>query len=196
MTTIRRQLTPEEQNDSDRLLCVWNQKKQVLGLTQADVAKQFGIANQTAISQYLNGRIPLNLEAAVKFSKILQVRLGDISPCHAEMVGNPNTDSVSHKAASIVGETCPGTVVYLEVDDAACPPEIASKDTIAVCPCELEKDGIYAFDFRGAISVRRVTATETGVRIYNADDTYQEISRANIGIVNAIGRVVLVLHRV
>lgn len=196
MTTTRRQLTADEQRDSDRLLCVWNQRKQVLNLTQADVAKQFGISNQTAISQYLNGRIPLNLEAAIKFAKILQVKLGDISPRHAEWVGNPNADSLDRKASDIVSECWSGPAVYLEVDDTACTPEIAAKDTIAVCPCEFSTDGVYAFDFRGSIAVRRVTVTEDAVRIHNADGTSQEISKANIGIVNTIGRVVFVLHKV
>ena len=82
----RRELSQSELEDTTRLRKIWDEKKDSLSLSQQDVADAFGIANQTAISQYLNGKIPLNLEAAIKFAKVLEVSIKQISPRHAQWV--------------------------------------------------------------------------------------------------------------
>lgn len=49
-------------------------------LTQEKLSIQCGWAGQSAAQQYLNGYIPLNLDALIKFAKILNVQITDISP--------------------------------------------------------------------------------------------------------------------
>lgn len=41
-------------------------------LTQRSAATQLGIS-QSAVCQYLNGKIPLNLEMIIKFSKLFKI---------------------------------------------------------------------------------------------------------------------------
>jgi transcriptional regulator with XRE-family HTH domain len=87
----RRELTPEESKERDRLRKLWEQRKDDLHLTQKKAAQMLGFSNQTAISQYLNGRIPLNFEAVAKFCKLLKCEVSDVSTRFAEMVpSSPN----------------------------------------------------------------------------------------------------------
>lgn len=79
----RRELTAEEMADTHRLKQVWKTAAPTLGLTQQKASQEFGFANQSAISQYLNGRIPLNMVMASRFANLLKVPLGAISPSHA-----------------------------------------------------------------------------------------------------------------
>jgi predicted transcriptional regulator len=82
----RRQLTAQEDAERERLRRIWDAKKDELHLTQSKAAKVLGYTNQTAVSQYLNGHIPLNLEAAVKFCTLLKVDVKDISERFSKMV--------------------------------------------------------------------------------------------------------------
>ncbi|NRR28865.1 LexA family transcriptional regulator [Oxalobacteraceae bacterium] len=60
--------------------------------------------NQSALSQYLNGKIPLNVEAAIKFSALLGCAVGDFSPSLAAQAsryaaaahGGAPDESVTH----------------------------------------------------------------------------------------------------
>lgn len=76
----RRVLTKEQSQDTDRLKKIWDEKAPRLGLTQAKASKEFGFANQSAVSQYLNGRISLNMNMAAKFAKLLEVHPREICP--------------------------------------------------------------------------------------------------------------------
>ncbi|MGD9671702.1 MAG: helix-turn-helix domain-containing protein [Hyphomicrobiaceae bacterium] len=69
----RRLLSDEEKARAHRLKAIWDAKKKELGVTQASVALSLGWDNNTAVGQYLNGRIPLNIEAAFKFAAVLGV---------------------------------------------------------------------------------------------------------------------------
>jgi transcriptional regulator with XRE-family HTH domain len=82
----RRKLTAEEGQERKRLRDLWDAKKDELHLTQVKAAKALGFSNQTAISQYLNGRIPLNFEAVVKFCKLLKVDVSEVSPRYSSMI--------------------------------------------------------------------------------------------------------------
>lgn len=84
MKTKRRHLSAEEEADAQRLRDLWTKKSSSLRLTQLKASKEFGYANQSAVSQYLNARIPLNLETAAKFAKILHVGIDEISPRFAK----------------------------------------------------------------------------------------------------------------
>lgn len=73
-------LTEEQLADAARLKAIYEAKKRDLGFTQESLAAQLGWNTQSAVSQYLNGRIPLNTDAAVKFSKALHCVVSDFSP--------------------------------------------------------------------------------------------------------------------
>jgi transcriptional regulator with XRE-family HTH domain len=88
MISVRRPLNNEEINDTKRLRNVWDEKLKTASFTQKQVSEAFGFKNQSAISQYLNGRIPLNLEVAAKFAKYLKVPLREISPRYSEVTSD------------------------------------------------------------------------------------------------------------
>lgn len=89
----RRDLTSEELAESARLKAIYEARKdeaRVLGkrFTQTDVAEQCGWSNQSAFSQFANGRIPLNLEALLKLSNVLKFDIADVSPRLSKLIGN------------------------------------------------------------------------------------------------------------
>lgn len=60
-------------------------------LSQEAFGAEFGIGTQGAVSQYLNGLIPLNLTAALRFAKGLGVSVSAFSPTlgkEIEWIGN------------------------------------------------------------------------------------------------------------
>lgn len=77
-------LTPEQLDDAARLKKLflgWQQQQKEAGtpVSQEGAAEQLGF-NQSALSQYLNGRIPLNVDAARKFSELLGQPVAEFSP--------------------------------------------------------------------------------------------------------------------
>jgi len=77
--TKKRQLTQEEALECEKLNDIFQAKKSEFGLTQEKMAFKMGIT-QPAVGHYLNGRNPLNIQSALKFSEILQVPVKDFSP--------------------------------------------------------------------------------------------------------------------
>jgi transcriptional regulator with XRE-family HTH domain len=74
----RKPLEQWQQEDAARLKALFNKKA---GMSQAEFAVRSGIGEtQGAVEQYLNARIPLNLEAAIKFARGLGVDVQDFSP--------------------------------------------------------------------------------------------------------------------
>lgn len=102
----RRELTTEEMADTQRLQQLWKSNAPKLGLTQVAASKEFGFANQSAISQYLNGRIPLNMATASKFANLLNVPLGAISPAHASQTSSNSPLVNAMKKAFKTGDNC------------------------------------------------------------------------------------------
>lgn len=91
--TKRRPLTEAERADAERLKAVYKQKKaeyRLAGkrLTQESMAGELGWSGQTAVSQYMAGNIPLNLEAAAMFARFFNVSLEKISPRLANLLPN------------------------------------------------------------------------------------------------------------
>jgi len=83
-TAKRKPLTPEQEQEADRLKEIYRQRKaeaRARGerLTQEDVAELCGWTGQSAVSQYLNGRIALNLDALLKLSKALDFTPSQVS---------------------------------------------------------------------------------------------------------------------
>lgn len=72
-------LSDLQKADAKRLYELFKLKKQELRLTQESLAHEMGFSGQTVVSQYLTGRIPLNIRVAVAFARHLQVAVGDFS---------------------------------------------------------------------------------------------------------------------
>jgi len=73
-------LTPEQKRDAERLNAIYGEHKSAHKLTQAALADDLGFAGQSAVSQYLKGRIPLNVNVAVKFAKRFGCEVSHFSP--------------------------------------------------------------------------------------------------------------------
>lgn len=71
---------------ASRLKAIWERKKAELSLTQEKAAGMLGFNTQGAVSQYLNGRVPLNVENTLKFSALLGVEPEEINPDLADLL--------------------------------------------------------------------------------------------------------------
>ncbi len=76
----RANVTDEHREEARRLKRVWDIEKDCRGFTQEQAASRMGYATQAAVSQYLNAKIPLNLDSALKFANFLRCRVSDFSP--------------------------------------------------------------------------------------------------------------------
>lgn len=80
-------LTAEQLEDASRLLDAWATfKRHNAHATQEWLAHQCGWRTQGAVSQYLLGRIPLNLPALLKFAEAFDVAPSEISPTIASQL--------------------------------------------------------------------------------------------------------------
>lgn len=59
-----------------RLINFWKYRNR---LTQAEAAERMGIT-QSALNQYLTGRIPLNTDIIIKFAKVMDLYPYEINP--------------------------------------------------------------------------------------------------------------------
>lgn len=75
----KRELTQEEKAECAALKDIYVAKRAQLKLTQEDIANELGIS-QGAVSMYFSGRNAINLEFALKISKLLQCNIRDFSP--------------------------------------------------------------------------------------------------------------------
>ncbi|MEF8708268.1 MAG: LexA family transcriptional regulator [Candidatus Accumulibacter propinquus] len=81
-------LTAEQKSDAARLKAIYEAKKGDLGLTQIALAALCGWESQGSVSQYLNGKIPLNIDAAAKLARSLKCSIDDFSPSLAQSLRN------------------------------------------------------------------------------------------------------------
>lgn len=73
--------------EATRLKAIYKACKQRdKSLTQERVAELCGWSGQSAVSQYLNGKIPLNIPALIKLSHALNFEPIDVSPRLAELI--------------------------------------------------------------------------------------------------------------
>ena len=79
-TTKRRALSPDEMEDASRLRALLEEKKRTEGMTQETIGHLCGWAGQQAVQAYSSGNTPINLDAAFRFAKALNVPLDSISP--------------------------------------------------------------------------------------------------------------------
>ncbi|EFE9119725.1 helix-turn-helix transcriptional regulator [Escherichia coli :H19] len=82
----RKSLSEIDLQAAQRLKQIWIEKKTKLGLTQERAAEILGFSTQGAVSHYLNGQTPLNLEAVIKFAGLLQVPPESIRPDMSELL--------------------------------------------------------------------------------------------------------------
>lgn len=73
----RGELTPEQREDSKRLKALFEARST---LSQDAFAQAFDLKSQSLVGQYLNGAIPLNLTAALRFARGLAVDISAFSP--------------------------------------------------------------------------------------------------------------------
>lgn len=83
VTPKRKPLEAWQREDARRLRDLWDAKRPKLDgkpISQEMFAETYLDASQGALFQYVDGRIPLNLDAAIKFAKGLGVTVSEISP--------------------------------------------------------------------------------------------------------------------
>lgn len=79
MGQVIRYITQEDLDNAERLRKIWHKVKKEQGLTQKKAADAIGWSQPT-ISQFLNGDVPLNTDAILKWAKLLGCKPGAISP--------------------------------------------------------------------------------------------------------------------
>jgi len=83
----RRELTREEQLEAERLKAAWESyRAEHDGATQTWLGAESGLGSQGAVSQYLRGVIPLNLQALLAISRVIGADPRVISPRLMEVV--------------------------------------------------------------------------------------------------------------
>ena len=126
--TTRRELDRDEIDDAKRLAEVFRQRKaelkaQGIRMTQESLAHDCGWRGQSAVSQYVNARIPLNLDALVKLSAALGVAPERISPRLAARLTRPASNlDVVEPAGIMEGPPTAGEIdvpYFREVELAA-----------------------------------------------------------------------------
>ncbi len=184
-----------KQDGNELLLSMWTRKKAELNLSQKDVAEMFGVKNQTAISQYLNGRIPLNLDAAVKFSKILQCNLSEIAPGSAAYLRQALPETLDKAVAGFI--PADRALTYLTCKDDAVAPLISAGDLVALDPdVKTIVSGIYAIKGHGGdIDFREVTVTKDQIVLSGNQVKESIINKSNQSYISWVGRAVFLMRK-
>ena len=86
MKSVRRPLTDLENQYRENLNRIWKDKKTALKLTQDTLAKRAGWNTQTVFSQYLRGKMALNVTAVLRIAKELEVNPTEIMPDIADIL--------------------------------------------------------------------------------------------------------------
>lgn len=103
-------LSTEQKNDAQRLKTAWNAfKKSRIDASQEKLAAECGWKTQGTVSQYILGKIPLNLPALIKFSKALEVKPEEISPTLAAQLPKESQGSASNQPPALV-DTSPTAI--------------------------------------------------------------------------------------
>lgn len=77
MSSKKAIVTDEHLQEARALKAIWDSTKHA---PQAEFGELFSIGNQSAVSQFLNGKTPLSLEAAAGFARGLKCLISDFSP--------------------------------------------------------------------------------------------------------------------
>ena len=106
LMTRKRELSNAEIEAAQNLKKIWNEKRKVLKISQEEMAFKCGWSGQSAFSQYLHSRIPLNTDAVLKIAKILEVHPTEIMPEIAALM--PTSQKIEEKKIDKVQETAYG----------------------------------------------------------------------------------------
>lgn len=103
-------LTPEQRQDAERLKSAFNafqdrRRDEGKPHTQGDLEEELGL-KQSAMSQYINGKIPLNADALTKFCRLMGEKPESISPTIL--------NNAVQKSVELVN---PGSVKEVDVSD-------------------------------------------------------------------------------
>jgi transcriptional regulator with XRE-family HTH domain len=213
----RRPLVPEEVDDARRLRKIWNEKKDELHLSQTKAANEMGFSSQAAVSQYLNARLPLNMEAVAKFAQILRTRVEEISPRYAKMVGEPipseldgfvapGTGSIGGVATddcldwfafssgflSAIGASSLKLLHLSDNSNTEFPPgTVLLVDEHQVAE---PADGVYVFHQLDGIVVRRITTSKDEIVVHGKKE--MKISKDAFGFMRVLAKVVATFQQV
>ncbi len=116
-------LSPEQKQDAARLLASWESYKAANpGASQEKFAAECGWKTQGSFNQYLHGKIPLNLNALLKMSRVLGVDASTISPTLAAQL--PSKPAIPTQLAARLATADETTrklveIALLEEGDAA-----------------------------------------------------------------------------
>lgn len=94
--------------EAARLKAIFQERKKTdKTLTQDRIADECGWSGQSVVSQYFNGRIPLNVAALIKFASLLNFRPSEVSPRLAKenphlegLFASEQTQAVAEERAS------------------------------------------------------------------------------------------------
>ena len=186
----RRELTAEELADTQRLKRLWKNNAPKLGLTQAVASKEFGFANQSAISQYLNGRIPLNMQTASKFASLLKVPLGAISPAHASHASSSSPLLNDMKKAFKTGDNCELIAVSKSMQ-----PIVGNSDYLIVDRSQKKPSkGVFLVGIGADSKTLRLTPHKGSYRVTGlVPDTEVTLPSQALDAMNIIGKVSAVM---
>lgn len=96
----KRTLSDRQIADAQRLKSLWVQRFSGT-ISQEEVAHRCGWKTQGAFNQYLNGKIPIGLQALLKISRALNVDPAEISPTLASEIPREGKT-----AFNLTGEAC------------------------------------------------------------------------------------------
>lgn len=119
-----RDLTADEIADAKRLRKIWAEKKDHLHLNQVKAAKELGYSSQSAVSQFINGKVPINLETAAKFARLLKANVEEISPRFGRLITKPIPSTLEAYSAPTTGKLggvdTSATLDWFAYSDAFC----------------------------------------------------------------------------
>jgi hypothetical protein len=190
----RRELTPEELADTQRLQRLWKTNASQLGITQAKASQMFGFANQSAISQYLNGRIPLNMETTTRFASLLKVPLSDISPSHASRTTSTSPLMGAMKKAFKTGDNCDLIPVTSCMQDIVGNSDYLLVDKSQKKPCK----GVFLVGIGDDTKTLRLSPYKASYRVTglvpNTEVTLPKEALEAMNIIGKVSGVMMQLH--
>jgi len=110
-------ITAENLAESAKLAALYEQKRALLGFSQAEFGAENGIGTQGAVSACLNGTMAISLKAAIGFAKGLRCSVADFSPRLAALTGAVSQTAVSAMLDELMqcqpeGGQCAGQSVF------------------------------------------------------------------------------------
>lgn len=118
MNTPTTTLTPWQIEDAARLKALFDARADLTGekLSQAEFGERYKIGSQGMVSQYLQARRPLNVDAAVAFAKGLGVSINEFSPQIAKSIQHASEFATKIDGEASAHDLLPGARRVAAVD--------------------------------------------------------------------------------